>query len=59
MRIREYSVFGQFELVKNFKERMKAPLIAWFVRLWGMWVNRISLCAVAVEKPSDKTFLHS
>lgn len=59
MRIREYSVFEQFELVKNFNERMKAPLVAWFVRLWGMWVNRISLNAVAVEKRSDITFLHS
>lgn len=59
MRIGEYSVFEQFELVKNFNERMKAPLVAWFGRLWGMWVNRISLSAVAVEKRNDITFLHS
>lgn len=59
MRIREYPVFEQFELVKNFEERMKAPLTAWFVRRWGLWVNKISLNAVAAEKWSTRTFLHS
>lgn len=50
--IRKYSAL-ELESGKTFKWEMKEPVKSWLVRLWGIWVDRISLAAVETDNQNN------